>query len=81
MMKLKWLGRPCFRVECEGYSLVLDPYEPGSVPGRMRHDPPCRKTLGVSVSPAGSGAVCHMARAYPWTPSFRPPQAGWVNKN
>lgn len=33
MMKLQWLGHSCFRVECEGYSLVLDPYEPGSVPG------------------------------------------------
>lgn len=33
MMKLSWLGHSCFRVECEGYALVLDPYEPGSVPG------------------------------------------------
>ena len=33
MMKLKWLGHSCFRVECKGSSLVLDPYEPGSVPG------------------------------------------------
>jgi len=32
-MKLTWLGHSCFRVECEGYALVLDPYEPGSVPG------------------------------------------------
>lgn len=33
MIKLKWLGHSCFRVECRGYALVLDPFEPGSVPG------------------------------------------------
>ena len=33
MMKLKWLGHSCFRVECGDFALVLDPFEPGSVPG------------------------------------------------
>ena len=32
-MQIKWLGHSCFRVECQGYALVLDPFEPGSVPG------------------------------------------------
>ena len=32
-MEIKWLGHSCFKVTCEGYALVLDPFEPGSVPG------------------------------------------------
>lgn len=32
-IQIKWLGHSCFRVECEGYAIVLDPFEPGSVPG------------------------------------------------
>lgn len=32
-IKLRWLGHSCFRVECEGFSIVLDPFAPGSVPG------------------------------------------------
>lgn len=32
-MELKWLGHSCFRVTHEGYSLVIDPFEPGCVPG------------------------------------------------
>ena len=30
---IQWLGHSCFRLECEGYVVVLDPFEPGSVPG------------------------------------------------
>lgn len=32
-VQIKWLGHSCFRVSCGGRSLVLDPFEPGSVPG------------------------------------------------
>lgn len=32
-MKLKWYGHSCFLVEHEGYSILLDPYQSGSVPG------------------------------------------------
>ena len=32
-IQIKWLGHSCFRVECEDYAIVLDPFEPGSVPG------------------------------------------------
>lgn len=32
-IQIKWLGHSCFRVECEGYAIVLDPFAPGSVPG------------------------------------------------
>lgn len=34
-IKIKWLGHSCFVVECEGYKIVLDPFEPGSVPGLL----------------------------------------------
>ncbi len=32
-MKIKYLGHSCFRIESQGYSIVLDPYAPGSVAG------------------------------------------------
>lgn len=32
-MKITWLGHSCFQVEKDGYSVVFDPYEDGSVPG------------------------------------------------
>lgn len=32
-MKLTWLGHSCFRAEAGGYSIVLDPYDDGRVPG------------------------------------------------
>ena len=32
-MKLQYLGHSCFKLEAEGYEIVLDPYEKDSVPG------------------------------------------------
>ena len=32
-IQIQWLGHSCFRVECQGYVIVLDPFAPGSVPG------------------------------------------------
>ncbi|MBQ6621962.1 MAG: MBL fold metallo-hydrolase [Mogibacterium sp.] len=32
-MKITWIGHSCFKIEEDGYSLILDPYEDGSVPG------------------------------------------------
>ena len=32
-MKLTWLGHSCWKIEDAGYSVVLDPFAPGSVPG------------------------------------------------
>ena len=32
-MKITWIGHSCFRIEQNGYSVVTDPYEDGSVPG------------------------------------------------
>lgn len=32
-MKITWIGHSCFRVEKDGYAVVIDPYQDGSVPG------------------------------------------------
>lgn len=32
-MKVTWLGHSCFKVEKDGFSVILDPYQDGSVPG------------------------------------------------
>lgn len=32
-MKVTWIGHSCFRIEKDGYSLVIDPYRDESVPG------------------------------------------------
>ncbi|MDO4523689.1 MAG: MBL fold metallo-hydrolase [Eubacteriales bacterium] len=32
-MKLTWIGHSCFKIEKNGYSIVVDPYTAGSVPG------------------------------------------------
>lgn len=32
-MKITWIGHSCFKLETKGYTIVLDPYEDGSVPG------------------------------------------------
>ena len=30
---LTWLGHSCFKLECDGYRIILDPFQAGSVPG------------------------------------------------
>lgn len=32
-MKLTWIGHSCFKVEKDGYRIVIDPYQDDSVPG------------------------------------------------
>ncbi len=32
-MKLTWIGHSCFKVEKDGFTVILDPYADGSVPG------------------------------------------------
>lgn len=32
-MKITWLGHACFEIQHKGYSIILDPYKPGKVPG------------------------------------------------
>ena len=33
MIQLQWLGHSCFRGEYQGSAVILDPFQPGSVPG------------------------------------------------
>lgn len=33
MIRITWLGHACFKVESQGYAVVIDPYEDGYVPG------------------------------------------------
>lgn len=33
IMKLTWIGHSCFKVESKEYTIILDPYEDGYVPG------------------------------------------------
>lgn len=32
-MEVKWLGHSCFKLTHQGHSVVIDPFQPGSVPG------------------------------------------------
>ena len=32
-MKITWFGHSCFKIEKDGYAIVVDPYTKGSVPG------------------------------------------------
>ena len=32
-MKITWIGHACFKIESSGYTLILDPYADGYVPG------------------------------------------------
>lgn len=32
-MKITWLGHSCFKISHNGFAIVLDPYQPGTVPG------------------------------------------------
>ena len=32
-MKITWIGHACFKIESNGYILIIDPYEDGYVPG------------------------------------------------
>lgn len=34
-MRLQWLGHACFRVQADGYAIVIDPYGDGHVPGLL----------------------------------------------
>ena len=44
-MKLTWLGHSCFKMESNGYTIILDPYEDGYVPGLA----PVRETAAMST--------------------------------
>ncbi len=68
-MKITWIGHSCFRVETESWSVVLDPYADGSVPGYRpvrekanqvlcSHEHGDHNARGcVTLEPAGNKAV------------------------
>lgn len=71
-MKLTWLGHACFRVEFDGYAIVLDPYAPGSVPGMELPNGLCANEVLCSHTHGDHGcveAVCISAseQASPFT--------------
>lgn len=44
-MTIQWLGHSCFRIEADGYAIVLDPYADGSVPGLSPLHPSANEVL------------------------------------
>lgn len=50
-MKITWIGHACFKVENENYSVVLDPFTDGSVPGIG----PVRETANAVFCSHGHG--------------------------
>lgn len=53
-MKLTWLGHSCFTIESQGYLIVLDPYQDGSVPGLV----PVRVEANQVLCSHGHGDHC-----------------------
>lgn len=47
-MKLTWLGHSCFLFECDGGSVVIDPYAPGYVPGLALPEELAADTVAMS---------------------------------
>ncbi len=42
-MKITWIGHSCFKIEKNGFSIIIDPYADGSVPGYL----PLRETADL----------------------------------
>ena len=42
-MKITWFGHSCFKIENDGYAIVVDPYTKGSVPGLAALDTEANK--------------------------------------
>ena len=42
-MKITWFGHSCFKIEKDGYAIVVDPYTKGSVPGLAALDTEANK--------------------------------------
>lgn len=48
-MTIQWLGHSCFRIQSDGYAIVLDPYADGAVAGL----PPLRTTANAVLCSHG----------------------------
>ena len=57
-MKITYLGHSCFRVESQGWTIVLDPYGVDSVPGYR----PVQEEADQVLCSHGRGGVGHLAR-------------------
>lgn len=53
-MKITYLGHSCFKLESQGYSIVVDPYQDGKVPGYT----PIRETADQVLCSHGHGDHC-----------------------
>ena len=53
-MKITWLGHSCSKIESQGYSVILDPYQDGRVPGYT----PIRETADEVLCSHGHGDHC-----------------------
>ena len=53
-MNITWLGHSCFKVESQGYTVILDPYQDGKVPGYT----PIRETADQVLCSHGHGDHC-----------------------
>lgn len=53
-MKITWLAHSCFKIESKGYTVILDPYEDGAVPGCG----PVRETADAVLCSHGHGDHC-----------------------
>ncbi|MBO4235391.1 MAG: MBL fold metallo-hydrolase [Firmicutes bacterium] len=50
-MKITWIGHSCFKIEKDGFTVVFDPYEDGSVPGLIS----VREKANMVISSHGHG--------------------------
>lgn len=50
-MRITWIGHSCFRIEKNGFSILMDPYADGSVPGFM----PVRERANMVLCSHGHG--------------------------
>ena len=49
-MKITWFGHSCFKIENDGYAIVVDPYTKGSIPGLAALDTEANKvTVHMSM--------------------------------
>ena len=53
-MNIAYLGHSCFKIESQGYEIVLDPYQDGKVPGYL----PIRETADAVLCSHGHGDHC-----------------------
>lgn len=77
-MRIQYLGHSCFKIESEGFSVILDPYEKGSVPGLRDLDEEanlclCSHEHGdhngrdcVKITDAGKRNPFEIERLYSW---------------